>query len=159
MPIPPRVIPVLTSAREESHAWRYTTQRPTADWMEPAFNDTTWALGQAGFGTRGTPGAVVRTEWNSRDIWIRRTFELPAGTVTDGLQLLIHHDEDAQVYLNGRRILQLTGYTSAYETIPLPPAALEALRPGINTLAIHCRQTGGGQYIDAGLARLEAVTR
>lgn len=159
MPIPPRVIPVLTSAREEAHPWRYTTQRPPADWMQPAFNDTTWSLGQAGFGTRGTPGAIVRTEWNSRDIWIRRTFELPAGTVTDGLQLLIHHDEDAQVYLNGRRILELTGYTTAYETIPLPPAAREALRPGTNTLAIHCRQTGGGQYIDAGLARLEVVPR
>ncbi|MBX3745851.1 MAG: DUF4965 domain-containing protein [Verrucomicrobiae bacterium] len=157
MPVPPRVIPVLPTARDEAPPWRHTTRRPQAHWMDPGFDDASWELAPAGFGTRGTPGAIVRTEWNTPNIWIRRTFDLPSDLPTDGLHLHLHHDEDVRVYLNGRLILERSGYTTDYETIPLTPAAIEALRPGLNILAIHCRQTGGGQYIDAGLARVEFV--
>ena len=106
-----------------------------------------WQEGPAGFGTAGTPGAQVRTTWNTQDIWLRRTFDLPAG-FPPRLALRIHHDEDADVYLNGQSVLQRRGYTTAYETEEI---ASSALQPGRNVIAIHCRQTDGGQYIDAGL--------
>jgi hypothetical protein len=103
----------------------------------------------------GTPGTTVRTEWSTPDIWIRRAFELPAGVRASELRLFVHHDEDARIYLNGRLVAELPGYTTDYEPVPLARDALEALRSGRNTLAIHCRQTGGGQYIDAGLVTVE----
>jgi hypothetical protein len=62
--------------------------------------------------------------------------------------LRLHHDEDARVYLNGALVLARSGYTTEYEAEEID---VKALRTGRNVLAIHCRQTTGGQYIDAGL--------
>jgi hypothetical protein len=74
----------------------------------------------------------------------------------DGLALAIHHDEDAEIYLNGKLVAAVKGYTTEYTLVPLDQKALAAaIRPGKNTLALHCHQTGGGQYIDVGLVRLE----
>jgi hypothetical protein len=156
VPAPPDPITVVPSARDQAIIWRYTTQRPGDDWFQPAFNDSAWSEGPAGFGTRGTPGAIVRTVWNTDSIWIRRVFELPAD-FSRQLALWMHHDEDAEVYLNGVPATTTSGYTTEYQDFDIAPEALDTLRPGPNVIAIHCRQTTGGQYIDAGLIHLPSM--
>ena len=151
MPKPPVLMNVLPTALEDRPRWRYTTSKPPADWFKPDFDDRAWQEGPAGFGTRGTPGARVRTVWNTSDIWLRREFTLPDTKFTD-LHWSLHHDEDVEIYLNGVLAATFTGYITDYETVPLSPAAKAALKPGKNLIAVHCRQTGGGQYIDVGFA-------
>jgi len=69
--------------------------------------------------------------------------------------LLIHPDEDVTVYFHGVQAYKRAGFPTGYEERVPDPDALAALRPdGDNVLAIHCRQTQGGQFIDAGLVRL-----
>jgi hypothetical protein len=72
----------------------------------------------------------------------------------DTLFLSIIHDEDAVVYLNGVKAAELTGHTGSYIMAPISEQAKKALKKGTNVLAIHCRQTQGGQSIDAGLVEL-----
>jgi hypothetical protein len=141
---------VVPTARARPVAWRYTLTPPGEGWTRPDFDDAGWQEAPAGFGTEGTPGAVVRTRWTTRDIWLRRAFDLPA-TPLKAPALLIHYDESPDVYLNGVLAAHLDGYTTEYEEEEADPAALAILRPGRNVLAVHCRQTHGGQFIDMGI--------
>ncbi len=159
---PPQLRTVLPCAPQQAQTWKYQTEDPGPAWMLNHYDDAAWSQGQAGFGTAGTPGAVIGTPWNGAEIWLRQEFEHTpvagddAGAEEGTLHLRIHHDEDAEVFLNGVRIARLSGYTTSYVLLPLDEHAGDPLHPGRNLLAIHCQQTGGGQYIDAGLVRVLA---
>lgn len=155
-PIPtlPKVTSILPAADKQVATWRYTTTQPQDDWAGSAFDDSSWKEGKSGFGTANTPGAIIGTIWNTREIWLRREIELPAGKSSDP-QAWLHHDEDAEIYINGVLALRTSGWTSSYDSFPLNPAGKAVLKPGKNLIAIHCRQTGGGQYIDLGLVDVE----
>jgi len=153
MPKPPVITTVVPTAQDEPALWRYTTRRPGQDWFKSEFDASLWREGKSGFGTRDTPGAIVNTVWDTRDIWLRREFTLPEGKY-DNVGLSVHHDEDVEVYINGVPAMTANGYTVDYEALPLTPAGAAALKPGKNVIAVHCRQTSGGQYIDVGLVQM-----
>jgi hypothetical protein len=111
-----------------------------------------WKESPAGFGAGNPPGAVIKTPWTTADIWLRREMEIPAAF--GNLQLWMHHDEDADVFINGVLAVRVHGYTTSYEVFPLLPAGEAAIKPGPNLIAIHCHQTTGGQYIDAGFVEV-----
>ncbi len=148
---PPKVVVVVPTSEKSAQTWRYTTTKPDAGWSEPGFDDGGWKSGPAGFGTEGTPGAVVRTKWTTSDIWLRRTFDLESPPKDGQLALNIHHDDDAEVYLNGTEAKSLKRHSNGYQLVILNEDAKRLLKPGSNTLAVHCHQIGGGQYIDVGL--------
>jgi hypothetical protein len=150
-PIIKTVVPTSQQAAQQI-CWRYTTERPADNWPKPDFDDSAWESGPGGFGEPSTPGTVVRTSWKTPDIWVRRSVDLDR--VPQELKLMIHHDEDAEVYLNGVPAASPKGYTTSYVPMSISKDAIAALKKGRNTIAIHCHQTEGGQYIDAGLVEL-----
>jgi hypothetical protein len=141
---------LLAAADTAPAIWKYTTDAPAGKWMENGFDDSSWKSGQSGFGAEGTPGAVIHTTWKTDDIYLRRDFDLTDEKVNDP-QLLIHHDDDVEVYINGVLALKSNGFVTSYAPRPMSKAAKAALRKGRNIIAVHCRQHTGGQYIDVGL--------
>lgn len=146
---------IVPTSEAAAQSWKYTTSAPASNWNTAYFNDAGWNSGSGGFGTVGTPGAIVRTAWDTSDIWLRRTFN--PGNLTaeqiDNLQFRVHHDEEAELYINGVLAATTSGYTHDYAYVPLTPAGRNALVVnGNNVLAVHVRQKSGGQYIDAGIS-------
>lgn len=148
---PPDVREIVPSSAQVPQIWRYTTDRPTDDWMKPEFDDSAWSVGPGMFGQEGTPGVRVGTAWTTADIWLRRRFDLRA-VPTGDLRLNIYHDEDAEMFINGAPAAALQGWVVSHVLVDLPVAARAALKVGSNTIAIHCHQTSGGQGIDMGLS-------
>jgi hypothetical protein len=147
----PPALPVtmlVPTSEAAATSWRYTLTQPAAGWTSVVFDDAGWTAGSGAFGQ--IPGStLVRTPWTGSDIWLRRTFTL--GDITGVPVLRMFHDEDVEVYINGVLAFQEPGFTTRYWTYELTPEARAALHAGDNVMAIHCRNTGGGQVIDAGL--------
>ena len=147
---------VLPTSEKEGRNWKYTFEKPSSgDWYTKNFDDASWKTGEAGFGTKETPGSVVRTVWNTDDIWIRQEFSLGNLSKIDkgNLVLYLHHDDDCEVYINGVKAVDAKNYTSGYSMVQMSKAAKDALIANRkNVIAIHCHQKKGGQYIDAGIS-------
>lgn len=146
----------LPDARRGPQKWLYTTMRPNnEEWTWINYNADTWKEGMAGFG-RGAPGTanLNRTRWVGEDIWMRRFFDLKE--VSAQLKLSIYHDENVEVFFNGKLAAKYSGFIREYEVHPLTAEQLKLLEPGKNLIAVHCHQTGGGQYIDVGLVLSDA---
>lgn len=141
---------VPTGKDQNGILWKYTLEAPATNWFAPSFNDSSWKQGEAGFGSQGTPGVVIRTPWTTQDIWLRRNFTWN-GTLPKSPLLYGIHDDTAEVYLNGRSLGTIAGYNTSYDALSSLPEGV--LKTGTNVLAVHCHQDAGGQGIDIGIAQ------
>ena len=97
---------------------------------------------------------MVRTDWKTLNISLRREFRL-SDVKPAGLYFHVHHDEDVEIYLNGVCAAKAPRYTTDYEELAINAEALATLKPGKNFMAVHCKQTMGGQYIDVGIVEVK----
>ena len=152
--------PVYTSLVPTSDktdiTYEYTFNKPDSDWMKANADTRDWKKGLGGFGIN--THARTGTEWNSSDIWVRRTFKMPKlnSKQLENLAINLFHDDAVEIWLNGVLILEKDRWESDYKAIRLSDAAKKALKQGKeNVIAIHCHQDFGGQYIDFGLGILD----
>jgi hypothetical protein len=158
---PARFVVVVPCAQQgRPVTWRYSLTKPADTWpggVDARYDDPAWKEGQGGFGSEGTPGAIIGTPWTTSDIWLHLGANLGNSPIQNPY-LLIHHDEDAEVYINGVLAAKLTGYTTGYTLEPISPAARKVMKAGEmippQQIMVHCHQTKGGQYIDVGIVDL-----
>jgi len=133
--------------------WRYTEETPVGAWTAPGYDDSRWREARGDFGLDGTPGAQIATRWETEGIWLRRTLDLSEGGLPARPRALAIHDEDLDVYVNGALAIREEGFIAEPELLPLRGGAT-LFRVGRNCIAVHCRQTLGGQCVGVSLVDL-----
>lgn len=138
---------VVPTSDEQTYQVKYTETEPAPGWENGQFSDANWKTGNAPFtDDKSTKG----TTWLSKNIWVRRTFNLN-NTAFNKLFLKINHDDNAEVYLNGELVYSYKGWLSKYKYFAINDAIKQKLKKGRNVLAIHVENTAGGAMLDAGI--------
>ncbi|MFB6342760.1 glutaminase domain-containing protein [Saccharicrinis sp. FJH62] len=138
---------LLPMAEEEEWVGKYTFDKPAKGWEQSKYNDKSWKSGKAGFGTLGTIQA--RTDWDTDNIWVRREFTLPELAKGADIYLKYTHDDDFELYLNGKEIVN-TGNKARRNVVQKIDASLLNSN-GKNVITAHCLDRGGLNYVDFGL--------
>ena len=140
------------TSTQQAHAAKYITTQPADNWMNEDFNDASWIAATLPFGTKNLNPS---TEWSTKEIWMRRNFDV-FDTNIQQLLLYLKNDDDAEVYINGEKVLT-TGWAGNYREHELPASIIQKLHRGKNLLAIHCTNTGGDAWLDAGIATRQVI--
>ena len=145
--------PIAGMADTEAWEGRVShTFQDNTNWTQRSFDDSSWAVEKAAWGTRNEyPN--VHNDWTApnSDIYVRRTVNLTADDLAKDLWIQFSHDDVFELYVNGNRVIS-TGETWIQgETHQLSTAEKRYLRTGDNIIAAHCHNTSGGAYNDFGI--------
>lgn len=143
---------ITPTSDEQAYEVSYTEKEPQGDWKSPDYAAADWKTGAAPI---GDDAKNVKTLWESHDIWVRRTFNVTNPESINELFLKINHDDNIELYLNGKKIFTKIGWTNNFQYIPLSDSDKSALKAGKNVIAIHLINTAGGRYLDFGLVDRE----
>jgi hypothetical protein len=136
---------VLVGAAQDgklSAPYKFVTEKPADDWMMEGFDDNAWKTGLAPFGN----GGGTRTAWKSAEIYFRRSFEYDGGDLKNGA-VVIRHNDNTEIYINGQKILGVRGSRGYYLCL-VTEELKKAMKKGANTIAVHSHEGGKGQWID-----------
>lgn len=139
--------PLLPMAKDSAWVGDYTLKTPVAGWQNSGFNSQDWKAGPAAFGTPGMN--AIGTPWESEEVWVRREFSMPVVNQDEKLFLVYSHDDDFELYINGKEIVN-TGNRAKSEVVQELDVSLLNLE-GQNVIAAHCLDRGGLAYVDFGI--------
>ncbi|MDW3651970.1 MAG: ThuA domain-containing protein [Bacteroidia bacterium] len=142
---------LIPASDEGGSHWQYTESEPKENWNSLDFDDSNWKSGEGVFGTADR-GPAIKTSWSSDDIWMRKTIQLE-GEISDPV-LKIWHDDNYEVYVNGKLLFAEKGATGTYKFIRLDPELGSFFKKGENVLAVYCHNGGGLQFIDTGIGKV-----
>ncbi|WP_080905546.1 glutaminase domain-containing protein [Parabacteroides sp. Marseille-P3160] len=150
--VQPPLQTILPTAQSNKWEAAYTEKQPSGDWKAPAYSDADWKKGTGAFGTKDQPN--LATPWESKDIWVRRSFELADDLNAKKIILEYSHDDIFELYINGIKVVA-TDYTWKNNVLTdLSDEVKATLKKGKNVIAAHCHNKTGGGYVDFGLFTL-----
>ncbi|MDP4238659.1 MAG: DUF4965 domain-containing protein [Bacteroidota bacterium] len=143
--------PVLPTATTGTWEASYVEKDPEAGWNEINFNDDSWKKGRGDFSTREK--ATYGTAWDTRNIWVRRSFNLKEDLSAQPLFLEYSNDDDIEIYINGVKVVDTGNNCNRRKLLELDTACKKLLKPGKNLIAAHCLNRVGDGYVDFGLLK------
>ena len=128
---------------------KYTNTKPDGNWASVKYDDSSWSAGKGRY-TSEEP-AVSHTAWprGTPDIWVRR--EVTLESVPAAIKLMVFHDDDVEVYINGVQAVARKTYTSGFMIFDISPEAKRSLKKGKNIIAMHCNSPKGANQLDVGI--------
>ena len=139
--------PVLPNAKYEAWTGKYSLKAPPSGWEKADFNDAAWTTGKGAFGSPNFQQSS--TVWDTKEIWVRRTFNLPEINPAEDLFLVYSHDDDFELYLNGTEIVNTGNRAKSNVILKIDKNLLNP--GGQNVIAAHCLDRGGLAYVDFGI--------
>ena len=163
LPSTPRVeTTILSTAMTHAHKWRYITSAAPRHWYDATFDDSSWSVGEAAFGHgMNEYKELVRTDWNTNQIYMRRWFYLSDISPENiaKLRFKLFHDDDVDLYINGVWAGAHAGCTFSYWYMDINHEALATLKPNSwNLIALAGKQGTGQQFMDVGLVAIDSTT-
>jgi hypothetical protein len=130
-------------SREKKRFRTITLPEGLQTWSESSFDDSTWQTGQAPIGVgefrRGRDMFANQSDWGSGEFLLARTaFELDTLDY-DIYRICILANQGFDVFLNGKKVETYIWWRNDphYRKIVLDARDVEALKTGINTLAVR----------------------
>ncbi|MDA3854199.1 MAG: DUF5127 domain-containing protein, partial [Bacteroidales bacterium] len=147
--------PILPMQTKSAWDARYTESAPEGPWTSLDFKDNKWKKGKGAFANNAFK--EYATLWDSKDIWVRRTFNLDTDLESQTIFLQYSHDDIFDLYINGIQVVK-TGYEWHQNvTLKLNDEVLKSLKKGENIIAAHCHNKVGGAFVDFGLMRKNPI--
>ncbi len=133
----------------------FTTNEPSENWIDAAFNITGWQKGKGAFGSAVIENSFtrnVKTIWKTDHIWVRKNFAVKTSEVGN-IALRIHHDGATKVYLNGTLIYENT--SSNYVAINLDDRTKNLLKNGENVIAFSSEKGRRSSFVEVALYNMK----
>jgi len=144
---------IFETAEDAGRVWRYTIDKPDSEWYTNDYDDSGWKSGESIFGQSDGPiGDIIRTKWETPSIWLRTEFDLSEDIPQPVLKYV--YDEDFEVYVNGNKIFDKSGWDPNYKLVKLDEDIGKYFNKGKNLIAVHCINTGGDQFVDVGIGKV-----
>ena len=149
IPIAPMTDEAVWSARVNS-----TTQEGS-DWASPNYDDSSWPIEEAAWGTLASYDDYprIKTDWRGEnsDLYIRRNVTLTTEDLYRRLEIRSYHDDDVHIYINGTHVIDWGYSDHSIFRHQLSDDQRALLHAGENLIAVHCHNNEFNAYIDFGL--------
>ena len=152
MPHDEEMIAASTQIVPKQSQWNYTFDDPGKGWTNEAFDASAWQLGQAGFGKEdGDIDFTAQTPWESREIWLRKNFQLEDSFDASAMLFQVRHSDRWDIFVNGVRLANGGGQSETYTNRACGGNYEQAFKAGTNVLAVYCRKSKNKNFIDVAL--------